>query len=357
MVFKENCLWDIVVPTSMGLRITPQNRQPVHTAHTFDMQVTSAESNVLAVSASLGLSTKVLTAFVKDSPIATLIKNDLSRRHIAFEGAEVEQGGPWGYRHQFNIADCGFGARGPRVHNDRAGEVGLTLHSKNFDLQRLFVQEGVRILHISGLIAALSLDTGAFCLELAGAAKKAGTIVSFDLNHRASFWKGREKEMRTLFEQIASKTDILIGNEEDYQLALGLKGPESGGKDLASKIDSFKGMIEVARSAYPNATVFANTLRQVISGNEHLWGGVLWDSERWHVIEPKPIAVYDRIGGGDGFVSGLLYAMLRGYKGEEWLQFAWASGALVVTLDTDYAAPADEEQIWSIWQGNARVKR
>lgn len=357
MKFRENCKWDILVPTSMGLRITPLNRQPVHTAHSFEMQVTSAESNVLAVSASLGLSTKVLTAFVKDSPIASLIKNDLARRHIAYEGAEVEQGGPWGYRHQFNIADCGFGMRGPRVHNDRAGEVGLTLNSKNFDLHRIFGQEGVRILHISGLIAALSLDTGAFCLELAEAAKAAGTIVSFDLNYRASFWKGREAEMRVLFTQIASKTDILIGNEEDYQLALGLKGPESGGKELAAQIDSFKGMIDVARAAYPNAAVFANTLRQVISANEHLWGGILWDGACWHVVEPRPIVVYDRIGGGDGFVSGLLYAMLCGYEGEKWLQFAWASGALVTTLETDYAMPADEEQIWSIWQGNARVKR
>lgn len=357
MKFRNDCQWDLVVPTSMGLRITPQNRQPVHTAHTFEMQVTSAESNVLAVSASLGLSTKVLTTFVKDSPIASLIKNDLARRHIAFEGAEVEQGGPWGYRHQFNIADCGFGMRGPRVHNDRAGEVGLTLNSKDFDLKRIFVDEGVRILHISGLIAALSLQTGAFCLELAAAAKAAGTVVSFDLNYRASFWKGREAEMRDLFTQITSKTDILIGNEEDYQLALGLKGPESGGKDIGSQIDSFKGMIDVARKAYPNAHVFANTLRQVVSANEHLWGGILWDGNGWHVIEPRPISVYDRIGGGDGFVSGLLYAMLRGFDAEKWLQFAWASGALVVTLDTDYAMPADEEQIWSIWQGNARVKR
>ena len=357
MKHRENSQWDLVVPTSMGIRITPINRQPVHTSHSFEMQATSAESNVLAVSASLGLHTKVLTTFVKDSPIATLIKNDLSRRHIAYEGVSVEQDGPWGYRHQFNIADNGFGMRGPRVHNDRAGEVGLTLNVKDFDLDRLFVQEGVKILHISGLIAALSLETGAFCLQLAEAAKAAGTLVSFDLNHRASFWKNREKEMHDLFVKIASKTDILIGNEEDYQLALGLQGPESGGKDIGAKIDSFKGMIEVARKAYPNATIFANTLRQVVSANEHLWGGLLWDGSQWQVIEPRPISVYDRIGGGDGFVSGMLYAILRGWESEKWLQFAWASGALVTTLETDYAMPADEEQIWSIWEGNARVRR
>ena len=357
MKFRENSAWALVVPTSMGVRITPINRQPVHTAHTFEMQATSAESNVLGVSAGLGLPTKVLTTFVKGSPVAAFIKDELSRRHIAYEGAEVEQGGPWGYRHQFNIADCGFGMRGPRVQNDRAGEVGLTLDANDFDLDKLFVQEGVKILHISGLIAALSQKTGEFCLKLAEAAKAAGTRIGFDLNYRASFWKNREVELGELFKRIAGLADILIGNEEDFQLALGLTGPESGGKDIGAKIESFKGMISTAREAYPGATVFANTLRQVVSANEHLWGAIVWDGGAWHVIEPRPIPVYDRIGGGDGFVSGLMYAMLKGWEGEKWAQFGWASGAFVATLDVDYATPADEEQLWSIWQGNARVKR
>ena len=357
MKFRENSAWALVVPTSMGVRITPVNRQPVHVAHTYEMQATSAESNVLGVSASLGLPTKVLTAFVKGSPIAAFIKDELSRRHIAYEGPEVDQGGPWGYRHQFNIADAGFGMRGPRVHNDRAGEVGRTLNVKDFDLPRLFEKEGVKILHLSGLIAALSPEAGEFCLKLAEAAKAAGTRIGFDLNHRASFWKGREQELRALFTKIASMTDILIGNEEDYQLALGVKGPESGGKDIGAKIESFKGMIGAAREAFPNATVFATTLRQVVNANEHLWGAILWDGGQWHVVEPRPIPVYDRIGGGDGFVSGMMYAMLKGYPGEKWAQFGWASGALVATLETDFAVAADEEQIFSIWEGNARVKR
>ncbi|MDR0897362.1 MAG: sugar kinase [Oscillospiraceae bacterium] len=357
MQFRENSLWSLVVPTSMGVRITPADRQPVHVSHLFEMQATSAESNVLGVSASLGLRTKVLTNFVKGSPIAAFIKDELSRRHIAYEGPEVAQGGPWGYRHQFNIADSGFGMRGPRVQNDRAGEVGRMLCVDDYDLDRLFNREGVRILHLSGLIAALSPETGAFCLKLAEAAKAAGTRIGFDLNYRASFWKNREAEMRALFTRIADIADILIGNEEDFQLALGVKGPESGGKDIAAKIDSFKGMIAAARERFPGATVFATTLRQVVSANEHLWGAILWDGEGWQVIEPRPIPVYDRIGGGDGFVSGLMYAMLRGWESAKWAQFGWASGALVTTLKSDFAMPADEEQIWSIWEGNARVKR
>ncbi len=357
MKFREDAKWALVVPTSMGVRITPANRQPVNTAHSYEMQATSAESNVLAVSAGLGLPTKVLTTFVKDSPIASFIKDELSRRHIAYEGAEVPQGGPWGYRHQFNIADSGFGMRGPRVWNDRAGEVGRTLNVKDFDLERLFVREGVKDLHLSGLIAALSPETGEFCLALAEAAKAAGTRISFDLNFRDSFWKGREDALRAMFTRIAGISDILIGNEEDFQLALGLTGPEAGGKGIEAKIEGFKGMISAARQAFPGVTVFANTLRQVVNANEHQWGAILWDGGAWHVIEPRPIPVYDRIGGGDGFVSGMLYAMLRGWESGTWAQFGWASGALVATMETDYAVPADEEQIWSIWEGNARVKR
>ncbi|MDL2318253.1 sugar kinase [Eubacteriales bacterium OttesenSCG-928-A19] len=357
MTFREDAQWALVVPTSMGIRITPMNRQPAHTARQWEMQATSAESNVLGVAASLGMATKVLTAFVKDSPIARFIQDELSRRHIAHEGPRVEAGGPWGYRHQFNIADAGYGMRGPRVHNDRAGEVGRTLDVRDFDLERLFAREGVKILHLSGLIAALSPEAGVFCLRLAEEAKKTGTRISFDLNHRASFWKGRQDELRKLFTDIALLADILIGNEEDYQLALGLSGPEAGGQGVTAKIDGFQGMIAAARAAFPNARVFATTLREVTSANEHLWGAILWDGEQFQIVEPRRIPVYDRIGGGDGFVSGMLYAMLRGWSGEKWAQFGWASGALVVTLDSDYATPADEAQVWNIWEGNARVQR
>ena len=321
------------------------------------MQATSAETNVASVSSYLGLPVKVLTTFVKESPIARFIKDNLASRHIAYEGVEVEQGGPWGYRHQFNIADSGYGSRGPRVQNDRAGEVGRTLNVKDFDLDRLFRTEGVRILHLSGLIAALSPETSNFCLELARAAKKYGTRISFDLNFRASFWKDREKELAATFREIAGISDILVGNEEDFQLCLGIEGPEEGGKDLTSKIESFKEMIRRVKKAYPDTSVFATTLRQVISTNEHLWGAIMLEGEQWHVVEPREIHVLDRIGGGDGFVGGLLYAILKEWDPEKWIQFGWATGALATTVITDYGQPADEEQVWSIWKGNARVKR
>jgi 2-dehydro-3-deoxygluconokinase len=341
----------------MGVRITPENGQPVHCSDTFLMHATSAETNVATVSSYLGLRVKVLTTFVKDSPIARLIKDSLASRYMTYEGIEVEQGGPWGYRHQFNIADSGYGTRGPRVQNDRAGEVGKTLNAKEFDLEMIFGLEGVQILHLSGLIAALSPETGDFCLELVKAAKKNGTRISFDLNYRATFWKNREPELRKIFMEIAAASDILVGNEEDFQLCLGIRGPEEGGKDLSKQIDSFKEMINLVKKAFPNTAVFATTLRQVINANEHLWGAIMLEGEKWHIVEPREIHILDRIGGGDGFVGGLLYAILKGWEPAKWIQFGWACGALATTSLTDYALPADEEQVWSIWKGDARVKR
>jgi len=354
---KKDCKYALLVPTSMGVRITPVNGQPVHSANLFEMQATSAETNVASISSYLGLPVKVLTTFVKDSPIAQFIKSNLKSRHMDYEGPDVAQGDPWGFRHQFNIADSGFGTRGPRVHNDRAGEVGRTLNVKDFDLERIFGKEGVQIVHLSGLIGALSPETTTFCLEIARAAKKYGTRIAFDLNYRASFWQGRDQELRESFTEIASVADILMGNEEDFQLCLGIEGPESGGIGIDAEIEGFKGMIYRVKKAFPNASVYATTLRQVISANEHLWGAIMLEGNNWQVIEPRKITVLDRIGGGDGFVGGLLYGILKGWEPEKWPQFGWATGALATTFLTDYAQPADEDMVWSIWGGNARVKR
>lgn len=347
----------LACPTSMGVRITPEDRMAVHNSDRFYLQATSAETNVLNVASSLGRECLALTKFVEGSPIAAFIKAQLGARNIRFEGREVPQGGPWGYRHQFNIADSGFGLRAPRVWNDRAGEVGRTLSASDFDIERIFGQEGIEILHISGLIAAMSEDTTKCCLELAKAAKKYGTLVSFDLNYRATFWKGREDELSKAFGEIASCADILVGNEEDFQLCLGFKGPEAGGKELSAKIDSFKAMIMQVKEKYPKARMFATTLRQVISANEHLWGAILLSGDKWYVEEPREIPVMDRIGGGDGFTGGLLYGVLNGWEAEKCLQFGWATGVLAASSLNDYAEPADEKQVWDIYAGNARVQR
>ena len=182
MKIKKNAKYAVACLSSMGLRITPENRMAVHNSNRFLLQATSAETNVLNVTSSLGPECLVLTRFVAGSPMAAFIKAQLRARNIAYVGPDVAQGGPWGYRHQFNIADSGFGLRAPRVWNDRAGEVGRTLDAKDYDTAKLFGKDGVGILHLSGLIAAMSPETTKCCLKLAAEAKKHGVLVSFDLN-------------------------------------------------------------------------------------------------------------------------------------------------------------------------------
>ncbi len=357
MQLRDDAQWAMCIATSMGVRITPDNHQAVHTSDRFYMQATSAESNVASVPAYLGLPTMVLTNFVEGSPISAFIKADLRSRGMSFRGPDKPQGGAWGYRHQFNIADSGYGNRAPRVWNDRAGEVGLDLDAGDFDLETLFAKEGVKILHLSGLVAALSEKSTQFCLDVAAVAKAHGCAISMDMNHRASFWKGREEQLSAAFRTLADECDILIGNEEDFQLCLGIEGPEAGGEGLHGKIDSFKEMIGRIRKEYPKAQFIATTLREVISVNRHMWGMVVWGDGEFHVAEPREIGVFDRIGGGDGSVGGMLYGILQGWPAEKCMQFGWATGALAATSINDYGAPADEDQVWTIWQGNARVQR
>lgn len=357
MQLRENAQWSLVVPTSMGVRITPDGSQPVHMAERFTMQVTSAETNVATISSYLGLPTLVLTNFVAGSPIAAKIKASLRERGMTYLGPDLPQEGPWGRRHQFNIVDTGYGVRAPRVWNDRAGEVGLELRAEDYDLDDIFGRQGVKILHMSGLVAALSPSTSRFCVELARAAKKYGTVVSMDMNYRASFWSGRESELSEAFDEIASLCEILVGNEEDFQLALGIRGPEAGGTGLEAQTQSFQAMIDEIRQTYPQAQFIATTLREVISANRHLWGMVVYGDDEFHAVAPREIGVFDRIGGGDASVGGLLYGILQGWDAERAMQFGWACGALATTSVRDYAAPLDEDQVWAIWGGNARVQR
>jgi 2-dehydro-3-deoxygluconokinase len=357
MQLREDAQWALVVPTSMGVRITPEDRQAVHYSDRFLLQATSAETNVASVSSHLGMPTKVLTNFVEGSPISAFIKANLRQRGMAYEGPDVPQGDAWGYRHQFNIADSGFGGRAPRVWNDRAGEVGRDLSVDDFDLDRLFGEEGVKILHLSGLIAALSPNTSKFCVEVARKAKEHGTRISFDLNYRATFWKGREEELSAAFKEIASHCDVLYGNEEDFQLCLGIEGPEAGGEDIAEEIEQFKQMIGRIQKQYPDAQYIGTSLREVISANHHKWGMILWGDGGFNYAELRDIDVIDRIGGGDGSIGGVLYGILKGWPAEKCMQFGWATGALAATSLFDYGAPADEAQVWSLWEGNARVQR
>ena len=333
--------------------------QPVHCSKTFTMQATSAETNVASVASYLGMKVKVLTTFVKDSPIARFIKDDLASRHMDYEGKELEQGGPWGYRHQFNIADSGYGSRGPRVQNG-SGWRGWTNPERQGFRFGSHLWQGGRAGH-----ASVGADRRPFarnqhilprtCPERR---KKYGTRISFDLNHRASFWKNREKELHAIFKEITELADVVVGNEEDFQLCLGLEGPEAGGQGLGAKIDSFKVMINQAKKAFPHATVFATTLREVINTNRHLWGAILSAGDDWHIAQPQEITVLDRIGGGDGFVGGMLYAILKGWEPRKnGCNSVGLAAFSPLRLRPTTANRPTKSKFGAFGKGNARVRR
>jgi 2-dehydro-3-deoxygluconokinase len=310
------------------------------------MQVTSAESNALSVSSYLGLPALIITALVKDSPIADKIKHDLKSRGMDYVGPEIDPGGPWGFRHQINMTDTGYGLRGPRVHNDRGGEVARGIDVKDFDMDEIFGARGVKILHMSGLFAALSEQTGAFCLACARAAKKYGTLISFDLNYRASMWEGRTEELTRLFDEIQGVADIMSG----------IYVPGAEGKDWAVVKDMTEKVVERYQSRY-SASVYLVTHRKIEDANNHIFGGMLKAFGEWSQVEPRRISVIDRIGSGDAFVGGMLYGILRGWTPDRWQYFGWASGVTAAGMLCDHVKPMDEESIWQVWSGNAAVTR
>ncbi|MBQ6602960.1 MAG: sugar kinase [Eubacterium sp.] len=364
MNLKSNCKYALACITSMGVRLTPENRQTVQDSTRFFMQASSAETNALNIASSLGMKTLAMTNFVRESPVAAFIRRQLRMRGIDFTGKEISQEGPWGYRHQFNIADSGEGLRLPRVWNDRAGEAGQLISASDFDFNKIFREDGVQILHLSGLIAAVSPSAADCCLQAAKAASEAGTLVSFDLNYRASLWEGRKEELLPVFTQLAALSDILEGTDEDYCFCLDL--PEEhlhGSKPKPVKegsegdFERYRNLLDEVRYRFPKAKVLALPFRKIINAADHLVGDCLWAEGGWYTENYRRIPVTDCIGTGDAMTGGLLYAVLKDMPKEKWLPVAVSCGALACSSLTDYAVPADERQLEEIYNGGRDLDR
>jgi len=217
---------------------------------------------------------------------------------------------------------------------------------------------GVRWFHSGGIFAALSETTGELILEGAKAAKKAGAIVSFDLNFREKLWNiwGGQKKAVDVVARIVEHADVLVGNEEDLQKGLGIAGPEVAAK---SKIDpsAFVGMMDDVVKKYPHVKVVATTLREVHSTNRHSWSAVAWVNGKTYTAPTCELDVLDRVGGGDGFASGFFYGLMTGESPEESVKLGWAHGALLTTFPGD-TTMATLEQVKAFAKGgSARIQR
>src|SRR5205814_2066990 len=254
-------------------------------------------------------------------------------------------------------SDRGHGVRAPVVFYNRCNEAAAQLKSGDFDWDAIFAG-GVRWFHSGGIFAALSETTSQVIVEGMQAAKRAGAVVSFDLNYRAKLWSvfGGEQRAAAVLSAIVDNVDVIVGNEEDLQKGLGIAGPEVSSK---SKLDpsAFLGMIGEVTKRYPKVKVVATTLREVHSTNRHSWSAVAWIDGKTYQAPEITLEVYDRVGGGDGFASGFFYGLLAGESPAEAVKLGWAHGALLTTFPGD-TTMATVEQVRAFAKGgSARIQR
>jgi 2-dehydro-3-deoxygluconokinase len=254
-------------------------------------------------------------------------------------------------------SDRGQGLRAPVVFYNRANEAAAQLKPGDFDWTAIF-SGGVRWFHSGGIFAALSETTGEVIIEGMKAAKAAGAVTSFDLNYRAKLWNiwGGPDRAQSVVRRIMENVDVLVGNEEDLQLGLGIPGPEVAAK---SKLDPsvFFGMIDQVVTKFPAVKVVATTLREVHSTNHHSWGAVAWIDGKTYVSPTCELNIYDRVGGGDGFASGFFYGLLSGETEQDSVNLGWAHGALLTTFPGD-TTMATLDQVKAFARGgSARIQR
>jgi 2-dehydro-3-deoxygluconokinase len=330
---------------------------PFRKASECQIHVSGGEYNVAANLADcFGMKTGIVTAMVQ-YPIGDLAAERVRAMGVRPFYRMFKHNGVNGPNIAAVYSDRGHGVRAPVVFYNRSNEAAAQLRPGDFDWETIF-SGGVRWFHSGGIFASLSATTGELIVEAMTAAKKAGAIVSFDLNFREKLWSiwGGEKTAVDVVERIVRNVDVLVGNEEDLQKGLGIRGPKA---TETSKLDPevFLGMIDGLVSRYPNIKVVATTLRDVQSSNRHRWSAVAWVNGKSFTAPTCELDVLDRVGGGDGFASGFFYGLLSGEPPEEAVRLGWAHGALLTTFPGD-TTMASVEQVRSFARGgSARIQR
>jgi 2-dehydro-3-deoxygluconokinase len=330
---------------------------PFRKAGECKIHVSGGEYNVAANLADcFRMNTAIVTAMV-DYPIGDLIAERVRAMGVKPFYKRFAHNGVNGPNMATVYSDRGMGVRGPVVFYNRANEAAALLKPGDFDWAAIFAG-GVRWFHSGGIFASLSPTTAELIIEGMKAAKAAGAVVSFDLNYRAKLWGvwGGEQRAAEVIGRIVENVDVLVGNEEDLQKGLGIPGPEV---EAASKLDpsAFPAMIDNVVRKHPQVKVVATTLREVLSTNRHRWSAVAWINGQTYVAPTCELDVYDRVGGGDGFASGLFFGILTGEPPEEAVKLGWAHGALLTTFPGD-TTMATLEQVRAFAKGgSARIQR
>jgi 2-dehydro-3-deoxygluconokinase len=321
------------------------------------IHVSGGEFNVSANLADCFRLKTALASAMVDYPIGDLIAERVRAMGVRPFYKTFKHDGVHGPNMALVYSDRGQGLRAPVVFYNRSNEAAAQLKPGDFDWKEIFGQ-GVRWFHSGGIFAALSNTTAELIAEAMTAAKSAGAVVSFDLNYRAKLWNiagGHERAVAVL-DKIVRHVDVLVGNEEDLQLGLGIPGHEVAAK---SKLDpsAFLGMIDKVTKKHPQIKIVATTLREVHSTNRHSWGAVAWIDGKTFMAPTCELDVVDRVGGGDGFAAGFFYGLLTGESPEQAVKLGWAHGALLTTFPGD-TTMASLEQVRDMAKGSsARIQR
>jgi len=355
------CALDALSLGEVMLRLDPGEGR-IRTTREFRAWEGGGEYNVArGLRKCFGLRTSVATAFV-DNEVGRLIEDLILQGGVATDLIKWREDDGIGrsVRNGLNFTERGFGIRGAVGVPDRGNSAASQLKPGDFDWDRLFGKVGVRWFHTGGIFAALSETTAALTLEAVQAAKRHGTVVSYDLNYRPSLWKsiGGLAKAREVNRAIARHVDVMIGNEEDFTASLGFE-VEGVGRDLANiETGAFKAMIETAVRAYPNFKVAATTLRRVISATRNDWSAICWHDGRFHESRKYPeLEILDRVGGGDSFASGLAFGFLEFNDAQKAVDYGAAHGALASTTPGDTSMATRKEVEKQVAGGGARVVR
>jgi 2-dehydro-3-deoxygluconokinase len=357
---KESCRWDLVSLGEVMLRLDPGDRR-IWTTRNFEVSEGGGEYNVArGLKRCFGLDTALVTA-IADNPVGRLLEDLLYQggvdqsliKWVAYDGVGRA------VRNGLNFTEKGYGVRAALGCSDRGHTAASQMKSGDIDWEKIFGEYGVRWFHTGGIFCALSESTPDVALDAMKAAKKHGTIISYDLNYRESLWKaiGGKKKAKEVNRALAPYIDVMIGNEEDFSAALGFEvaGVDEHISDF--KVEAFKKMIENVVKEYPFSVV-ATTLRKAKTATRNDWGAICYHGGEFFEAKNRPeLEIYDRVGGGDSFASGLIYGFLSGQPASWAVDCGAAHGALAMTTPGD-TTMATLKEVLNVMKGaGARIAR
>jgi len=343
------------------LRLDPGDERVSNTRH-FRVWEGGGEYNVArGLRRCFGLDTAIVTALA-DNPVGRLVED------LMLQGGVSQKYVRWVpydavgriVRNGLNFTERGFGVRAALGCSDRGHTAASQLKPSEIDWHQIFSKDGARWFHTGGIFSALSETTPHVALEAMQAAKQNGTIVSYDLNYRASLWKsiGGKSKAQEVNRRLAPYVDVMLGNEEDFTAALGFS--VAGLDEHHSRLEStgFKKMIEAVVKEYPSMAVIATTLRTAKTATRNDWGALCYQDGRFYEAPMREdLEIYDRVGGGDSFASGLLYGFLFG-KDPQWsVECGAAHGALAMTTPGDTTMATLSEVLQTMTSRTARIER